>query len=155
MHVYILYMHISNRGRKCKVHVRQHHGSSGNNAPCYLPSSQCLSWNSYNTAVQTVGGREWERRTEEDGKRRGVRGCDTLQHTATHRNTLQHTATHCNTLQHTATHVAEDGTGGTRRRQPLQHTATQCNTLQLTLPHTAAHTATHCNTPEERDGDSD
>jgi len=32
------------------------------------------------------------------------RGCNTLQHTATHCNTLQHTATHCNTLQHTATH---------------------------------------------------
>jgi hypothetical protein len=26
--------------------------------------------------------------------------CETLQHTATHRNTLQHTATHRNTLQH-------------------------------------------------------
>ena len=103
MHVYILYMHISNRGRKCKVHVRQHHGSSGDNAPCYLPSSQCLSWNSYNTAVQTVGGIEWERRTEEDGKRRGVRGCDTLQHTAPHRNTLQHAAPHFyNIQQHAA-----------------------------------------------------
>jgi len=32
------------------------------------------------------------------------RGCNTLQHTATHCNTLQHTATHLNTLQHTATH---------------------------------------------------
>ena len=141
MHVYILYMHISNRGRKCKVHVRQHHGSSGDNAPCYLPSSQCLSWNSYNTAVQTVGGIEWERRTEEDGKRRGVRGCDTLQHTAPHRNTLQHTATHCSTLQHTATHC-----------NTLQHTATHCNTLQHTATHynTLQHTATHCNTLQHR-----
>ena len=82
--------------------------------------------------------------------------CNTLQHTAAHRNTcntLQHTATHCNTLQHTATHY-----------NTLQHTATHCNTLQHTvtdeekepaLDSTAAFTAlvtslqqaaTHCNT---------
>ena len=43
-----------------------------------------------------------------------ARGCNTLQHTATHCNTLQHTATHCNTLQHTATHCNSlfDASGG-------------------------------------------
>jgi len=64
--------------------------------------------------------------------------CNTLQHTATHRNTLQHTAAHCwgeRDLHHardykeihTATHY-----------NILQHTAVThcCNTLQ--------HTAAHC-----------
>jgi len=66
------------------------------------------------------------------------RGCNTLQHTATHCNTLQHTATHCNTLQHTATHC-----------NALQHTAAHCSgeivcfhNIISSLPHTA----THCNT---------
>ena len=40
------------------VHVRQHHGSSASNAPCWDPASQCSEWNTYNTAVHTVGGRD-------------------------------------------------------------------------------------------------
>jgi len=80
----------------------------------------------------------------------GIR-CNTLQHTATHRNTPElgsppvllsskvYAATHYNTLQHTATHansvaprtVVIPGICCTR----LQHTTTHCNTLQ--------HTATH------------
>jgi len=45
-------------GDQYVVHVRQHQGSSVNNAPCWDPASQCLSWNTYNTAVHTVGGRD-------------------------------------------------------------------------------------------------
>jgi len=55
-----------------------------------------------------------------------TKGCNTLQHTATHCSTLQLTAANCSTLQHTAKHCTT-----------LQHTATLCNTLQRT--------ATHCN----------
>ena len=63
--------------------------------------------------------------------------CNTLQHTATHRNIPQHTATHRNTLQHTATHC-----------NTLQHTTTRRNTLQHTATHRtrSSNTATHCNT---------
>ena len=47
------------------VHVRQHHGNTATNAPCFDTASQCLSWNSYNTAPHTVGGRDIEGRVRD------------------------------------------------------------------------------------------
>jgi hypothetical protein len=49
------------------VHVRQHHGNSGANAPCWDPASQCNEWNTYNTAVHTVGGRDKPGRVRDRG----------------------------------------------------------------------------------------
>jgi len=71
----------------------------------------------------------------------------------THCNTLQHTATHRNMPQHTARIAPvwhEYFMTGTNhsRHTTLQHTATRCNTLQHAATHcnTLQHTATHCNT---------
>ena len=49
------------------VHVRQHHGNSASNAPCYDPASLCLDWNSYNSNMHTVGGRDKQGRVVDMG----------------------------------------------------------------------------------------
>ena len=97
--------------------------------------------------------------------------CNTLQHTATHRNTAQHTAIHpvsrcncCNTLENTATpcdalqHTATAATHWKTLQHPTTHRytscfallgkdVTDCNTLQCAATHcnTRQRAATHCN----------
>jgi len=87
-----------------------------------------------------------------------IRKCNTLQHTATHRNILQHPATHRNFIAshntkydslrppiHTS-YVTYTRVHSTRTT--MQHTPTHCNTLQHAAKNCDAlqHTATHCNT---------